>query len=67
MDFNKKICDVCKYDKWDFKPQISSIFNFEYVNEVWIRGVLGVRTIWEEQQATYTQYLPRPGRKEAKE
>ena len=45
MDFNNFFCDVCKtvstYNKWDFKLQISSI-NFEYVNEVWISGVLGV-------------------------
>ena len=33
----------CTYHKWDFKPQISSIFNFEYVNKVWISGVLGVK------------------------
>ena len=31
--------------KWDFKPQISSIFNFEYVNEVWISVVLGVKEL----------------------
>ena len=31
------------YDKWNFKPQISSISNFEYVNEVWMSGVLCVK------------------------
>ena len=33
MDFNKKICDVCTYIKWNFKPQISTIFHIEYVNQ----------------------------------
>ena len=42
-DFNKKICDVCTYIKWNFKPQISPIFHIEYVNQVWISGVLGVK------------------------
>ena len=28
--------------KWNFKPQISPIFHSEYVNQVWISGVLGV-------------------------
>ena len=34
-DFNKTFCDVlCTYHKCNFKPQISPIFHFEYVNEV---------------------------------
>ena len=41
-DFNKIFCDVCTYIKWNFKPQISPIFHIEYVNHVWISGVLGV-------------------------
>ena len=40
---SKIFCDLCTYNKWNFKPQISSIFNFEYKNEVWINGVLGVK------------------------
>jgi hypothetical protein len=32
------------YIKWIFKPQISSIFHIEYVNQVWISGVLGVKS-----------------------
>ena len=33
-DFNKTFCDVCKYYKRNFKPQISPIFHFVYVTEV---------------------------------
>ena len=37
------------YNKWDFKPQTSSIFSFEYVNEVWISGVLGVKIFHQKK------------------
>ena len=36
-------CDVCTYNTKNFKPQISTIFNFEYVNEAWMSGVLCVK------------------------
>ena len=42
-DFSKTFCGISTYHKWIFKLQISSIFNFEYVNEVWINGVLDVK------------------------
>ena len=42
-DFNEFVCDVFTYNKWNFMKQISSIFNFEHVNEVWITGLLGVK------------------------
>ena len=44
-DFNKTFCGISTYHKWMFKQQISSIFNFRYVKEVWISGVLGVKNI----------------------
>ena len=40
----KNLYGLCTYDVWKFKPKISSIFHFEYVNEVWISGVLGVNS-----------------------
>ena len=42
-EFNKKIFDVCTHIKWNFKPQISPIFSFGYVKQVWITGLLGVK------------------------
>ena len=42
-NFKKNLVGICKYDKWNFKPYKSSIFHFEYVNEVWISDVLGVK------------------------
>ena len=36
---------VHTYHEQNFKPQISPIFHFEYVNEVWISGLLGVKLI----------------------
>ena len=40
--FEKKIFVV--YDKWNFKPQISPIvFNFDQVNNGWIRGLLCIK------------------------
>ena len=33
-DFKKDPCGVYVYDKGNFKPKNSSIFHFEYVNEV---------------------------------
>ena len=41
-DFQKNLCDVSTYDKWNFKPQISSIFHFERVSDGWMAHVLGV-------------------------
>ena len=34
---------VLTYIKWNFKQQISPIFHIEYINQVWISGVLGVK------------------------
>ena len=42
-NFKQKNCDACSYNKWNLKPQISPIFHFEYVNPVWISGVVGVK------------------------
>ena len=39
---------VLWHNKWKFKPKISPIFHFEYVNEVWISGVLGVKAFETE-------------------
>ena len=41
--FNEMSWGASMYHKWNFKPQISPIFHFEYVNEVCISGVLGVK------------------------
>ena len=35
-DFKKK----CTYDKWNFKPKISSIFHIERVNDGWVSQIL---------------------------
>ena len=42
-DFNSTSCVLSRYPKRPVRVEKSSIFNFEYVNEVWISGVLGVK------------------------
>ena len=32
-EFPKKNCGISTYDKWNFKPQISSIFHFDPVSD----------------------------------
>ena len=39
---SKKLCGVYVYDKWNFKPKISSTFHFELVNDGWISHILYV-------------------------
>ena len=35
---------VCMYDKWKFKPKITSIFHFEKVTDDWTSHILRVKT-----------------------
>ena len=42
-DFNKTFCGISTYQKWMFKQQISSIFNFDRAHQSWISGLLGVK------------------------
>ena len=46
---SKKLCGVYVYDKWNFKPKISSTFHFEHVNEVYISGVFDVKYLNSQQ------------------
>ena len=39
----KKSCGISTYDKWNFKPQISSIFYFDRVSYGRMAHVLGVK------------------------
>ena len=44
--FPKKILKALSiYDKWNFKPQISSIFHFDRVSDGRMAHVLGVKII----------------------
>ena len=44
---------ISTYDKWNFKPQISSIFHFERVSDVRLDHVLGVKLkIWVERSVS---------------
>ena len=36
----KKSCGISTYDKWNIKPQVSSIFHFDRVSEGWMAYVL---------------------------
>ena len=45
-DFNSTSCVLSRYPKRPVRKDNSSIFNFEYVNEAWISGVLGVKDVW---------------------
>ena len=42
-DFNFTSCVLSTYPKGPVGTEKSSIFNFKYVNKVWISGVLGVK------------------------
>ena len=37
--FSEYMNFIYVYCKWNFKPKISSIFHFEFVNEVWISAL----------------------------
>ena len=45
-EFSKKICGISTYVKWNFKPQISSIFNFDRASDGRMAHVLGVNA-WQ--------------------
>ena len=38
-------CVLSRYPKRPVRIEKSSIFNFEYVNQVWISGILGVKDV----------------------
>ena len=42
-DFDKRFCDECTYNKWNFKPQISPIFHFDWVNQDLVCRILCVK------------------------
>ena len=42
VGFQYFYCDLCTYNKWNCKPQISTIFHFEQGNEGWISHILCV-------------------------
>ena len=44
-DFNEKNCCVSTYYKGMFKPQISSLFHFDWVSDGWMAHMLGVKII----------------------
>ena len=41
-NFQKKIFGISTYSKWNFKPQISSIFHFDRVSDGGMAHILGV-------------------------
>ena len=41
--FQKKYCGISTQDKWNFKPQISSIFHFAQISDIRKAHVLGVK------------------------
>ena len=43
-------CGISTYDKWNFKPQISSIFHFVQVSDSWLAHILGVNRDWIPQR-----------------
>ena len=43
VNFQKSSCGISTYDKWNFKPQISSIFHFDWVSDGQMAHVLGVK------------------------
>ena len=55
-NFQKKSCGIFTYDNWNFKPQISSIFQFDRASDGGMAHVLGVNKLnfccgyssWEE-------------------
>ena len=42
-NFRKKSCGISTYDKWNFKPHISSIFHFDWVSEGRMQGCTSVQ------------------------
>ena len=42
-NFKNIFCVLSKYPKKPFRTEKSSIFNFQYVKEVWATGLLGVK------------------------
>ena len=46
-NFKNIFCVLSKYPKKPFRTEKSSIFNFQYVKEVWATGLLGVKDIIE--------------------
>jgi hypothetical protein len=44
-EFPKKSCAIPTYDKRKLKPQISSIFHFDWVSNDQIAHILGVKTL----------------------
>ena len=42
-DFQKILCDVYKYYKWNFKSKFSPIYYFDLVTDVWIAPILCVK------------------------
>ena len=42
-NFQKHSCGISIYDKWNFKPQISSIFHFDRISDNCMVYVLGVK------------------------
>ena len=46
-NFQKYSCGISTYDKWNFKPQISSIFHFDWVSDSRVAQahVLGVKLV----------------------
>ena len=41
-EIQEKKCGECYKNKWNFEPEISSIFHFELVNDGWISHILYV-------------------------
>ena len=48
----KSFCGIFVYGKWNFKSKITSIFDFEFVNKVWISGVLDI-FCWVRSEISY--------------
>ena len=47
-NFQKLSCGIATYDKFNFKPQISSIFHFDRVSDSQLALILGVKTSKEK-------------------
>ena len=46
-NFQKNSCAISTYDKWNFKPQISSIFHFDRESDGEMAHMLGVNIIFK--------------------
>ena len=51
--FKKNPSGLCKYDKWNFRPQIAPILHFDQVNTGWIRGLLCVKATLEKAKGGF--------------